>query len=73
MAMGLRFAGTANEEAFNTLLSYCQMFLSLCNKSVAELCGKSTIETCINVTLISLSMVNYLQFILKLNHSLDVD
>ncbi|KAL4141486.1 hypothetical protein QTP88_004117 [Uroleucon formosanum] len=57
MAMGLRFAGSANEEAFNTLLSYCQMFISLCSKSVAELCGKSTIETCINVTLISLSMV----------------
>lgn len=59
MAMGLRFAGSANEEAFNTLLSYCQMFISLCTKSVAELCGKSTIETCINVTLISLSMVSY--------------
>ncbi|XP_050429945.1 anaphase-promoting complex subunit 1 [Adelges cooleyi] len=57
MAMGLRFAGTANEEAFKTLLSYCQMFISLCSKSVAELCGKSTIETCINVTLLSLSMV----------------
>lgn len=57
MAMGLRFAGSANEEAFNTLLFYCQMFISLCSKSVAELCGKSTIETCINVTLISLSMV----------------
>lgn len=60
MAMGLRFAGTANEEAFNTLLSYCQMFLSLCNKSVAELCGKSTIENCINITLLSLSMASYL-------------
>lgn len=59
MAMGLRFAGSANEEAFNTLLSYCQMFISLCSKSVAELCGKSTIETCIIVTLISLSMVSF--------------
>jgi len=59
MAMGLRFAGSANEEAFDTLLSYCQMFISLCSKSVAELCGKSTIEICINVTLISLSMVSY--------------
>lgn len=59
MAMGLRFAGSANEEAFNTILYYCKMFISLCSKSVAELCGKSTIETCINVTLISLSMVSY--------------
>lgn len=59
MAMGLRFAGSANEEAFNTILYFCKMFISLCSKSVAELCGKSTIETCINVTLISLSMVSY--------------
>lgn len=57
MAMGLRFAGSANEEAFNTLVNFCEMFISLCGKSLAELCGKSTIETCINVTLIALSMV----------------
>lgn len=58
MAIGLRFAGTANEEAFDTLIVYCKMFIALCSKSVAELCGKSTIETCINVTLLSLSMVS---------------
>lgn len=72
MVMGLRFAGSANEEAFNTLLSYCQMFISLCNKSVAELCGKSTIETCINVTLISLSMVSYSYLSLKIQQKLHV-
>lgn len=59
MAIGLRFAGTANEEAFDTLIAYCKMFIALCSKSVAELCGKSTIENCINVTLLSLSMVSY--------------
>lgn len=72
MAMGLRFAGSANEEAFNTLLSYCNMFIALCSKSVAELCGKSTIETCINVTLISLSMASYLIIFLKIINIVDL-
>ena len=58
MAVGLRFAGSANNEAFKTLLHYCKTFTSLSAKSIAELAGKSTIETCINVILISLAMVS---------------
>ncbi|KAL1131298.1 hypothetical protein AAG570_010916 [Ranatra chinensis] len=57
MAMGLRFAGSANNEAFTTLLYYCKIFTSLSAKSIAELAGKSTIETAINVILVSLAMV----------------
>ncbi|XP_056632382.1 anaphase-promoting complex subunit 1 isoform X1 [Diorhabda sublineata] len=56
-AMGLKFAGTAEEEAYETLLYFCHMFTSLTGKSIAELAGKSTIETCLNVLLLSVSMV----------------
>ncbi|KAJ8932971.1 hypothetical protein NQ314_014302 [Rhamnusium bicolor] len=56
-AMGLRFAGTANKDAFETLIYFCHMFTSLTAKSIAELAGKSTIETCLNVLLLSVSMV----------------
>ncbi|CAH0388207.1 unnamed protein product [Bemisia tabaci] len=57
MAIGLRFAGSANNEAFETLHEYCLMFTSLTGKSIAELAGKSTIETCLNVILLSLALV----------------
>ncbi|XP_054263292.1 anaphase-promoting complex subunit 1 [Macrosteles quadrilineatus] len=57
MAMGLRFAGSCNEEAFSTLLHYTNLITSLSNKSIAELAGKSTIEACLNVIVCSLAMV----------------
>lgn len=56
-ALGLRYAGTANQDAFETLLHYCHMFTSLTGKSIAELAGKPTIETCLNVLLLSVAMV----------------
>ncbi|XP_044756444.1 anaphase-promoting complex subunit 1 isoform X2 [Coccinella septempunctata] len=56
-SMGLRYAGTANEEAFRSLLHFCHMFVSLTGKSISELAGKTTIETCLNVLLLSISMV----------------
>lgn len=58
MALGLRFAGSANNEAFETLLKYAKTFTSLTGKSIAELAGKSTIEICLNVILLSLAMVS---------------
>nr|CAD7590064.1 unnamed protein product [Timema genevievae] len=57
MAVGLRFAGSANNEAFNTLFKYAKMFTSLLAKSIAELAGKSTIETSLNVIVLSMAMV----------------
>jgi len=60
MAMGLRFAGSANNDAFDTLFFYAHHFISLLSKSVAELAGKSTVESCINVVVISLAMVRHL-------------
>jgi len=58
MSLGLRFAGSANNEAFETLFKYAKTFTSLTGKSIAELAGKSTIETCLNVILLSLAMVS---------------
>ncbi|KAK4883598.1 hypothetical protein RN001_006917 [Aquatica leii] len=55
--IGLKYAGSANNEAFTALLHYCHMFISLTSKSIAELAGKPTIETCLNVLLLSASMV----------------
>ncbi|XP_057330298.1 anaphase-promoting complex subunit 1 [Microplitis mediator] len=57
MALGLKYAGTANENAFKTLFNYTQMFTALSHKSIGELAGKSTIETCLNVTLLSAAVV----------------
>lgn len=65
MSMGLKFAGSANKQAFNTLLMYAKKFTSLLGKSIAELAGKSTIETSLNVIVLSLAMVNnYFYFLL---------
>ncbi|XP_012141180.1 anaphase promoting complex subunit 1 isoform X2 [Megachile rotundata] len=57
MALGLKYAGTANKNAFKTLYNYAQMFTALSHKTIAELAGKSTIETCLNVTLLSAAVV----------------
>lgn len=57
MALGLRYAGTANKNAFKTLYNYAQMFTALSYKTVAELAGKSTVETCLNVVLLSTAVV----------------
>lgn len=56
-AIGLKYAGSADERAFKSLLRYCHRFTSLTGKSIADLAGKPTIETCLNVTLISSAMV----------------
>lgn len=56
--MGMRYAGTADENAFQSLFHYCRMFTSLTGKSIAELAGKPTIETCLNLILLSLGMVS---------------
>ncbi|XP_029167221.1 anaphase-promoting complex subunit 1 isoform X2 [Nylanderia fulva] len=57
MALGLRYAGTANKNAFKTLYNYAQMFMALSHKTIAELAGKSTVETCLNVVLLSTAVV----------------
>lgn len=56
-ALGLKYAGSADETAFQTLLHFCHRFTSLTSKSVSDLAGKPTIETCLNVVLTSSAMV----------------
>ncbi|EEZ99272.2 anaphase-promoting complex subunit 1 [Tribolium castaneum] len=56
-ALGLKYAGSADENAFQTLLHFCRMFTNLTIKSIAELAGKPTVETCLNVLLLSSAMV----------------
>lgn len=55
--LGLKFAGSANKEAFDTLRSYTKLFLDLQKQPVAEQAGKNTIETCLMVTVLSLALV----------------
>ncbi|XP_046750016.1 anaphase-promoting complex subunit 1 [Diprion similis] len=57
LALGLKYAGSANRNAFKTLYNYAQIFTALPHKSVAELAGKSTIETCLNVILLAAAAV----------------
>ncbi|XP_027050305.1 anaphase-promoting complex subunit 1-like [Pocillopora damicornis] len=57
MAMGLRFAGSANQEAFNCLMHYTKYCKDLLSNSAVEQAGKPTVETCLNTILLSLAMV----------------
>lgn len=57
MAIGLKYAGTAHEDARDVLLDYAFKFTNLLGKSLAEICGKATVETCLNAMTVSLGMV----------------
>ena len=57
LALGLKFAGSANREAFKAVMGYTKMFLQLPNSPHAEYAGRSTIESCLNVLVISLSLI----------------
>ncbi|XP_075976673.1 anaphase promoting complex subunit 1 [Anticarsia gemmatalis] len=56
-AMGLRFAGSGDEEARDTALHYARLFIAVGGKSVAELAGRSTLEACMCVCLLAAGMV----------------
>lgn len=57
MVIGLKFAGSSNADAFNTLYRYTKVLISLSGRSVAEWAGKATLENCLNVLVLSLSLV----------------
>ena len=58
MALGLKYAGSANQEAFDSINAYVNLFINLPNEqSLAEQAGRSTIESCLNVLIISLTMI----------------
>jgi len=57
-ALALKYAGSANQDAFKTTMSYTQKFISLTTKAhLAEQAGRSTIESCLNVLLVSLAII----------------
>ncbi|KAL1433675.1 hypothetical protein MTO96_012215 [Rhipicephalus appendiculatus] len=57
LCVGLKFAGSANYEAFDILRHYTMYFLDLQKQAVAEQAGRNTLETCLLVTVLSLSLV----------------
>lgn len=58
MAMGLKFAGSANRGAYKTVYKYTSMFIAMSEKNtLSEQAGRSTIETCLNVLVVSLSLI----------------
>ena len=57
MALGLRFAGSANHCAAETLNTLIQKFLKISKRSIAELAGKATMEQTICILVLSLCIV----------------
>ncbi|CAH1791675.1 unnamed protein product [Owenia fusiformis] len=58
MTIGLKFAGSANQEAFNLLMGYAKEILAIVSKaSLLEQAGKSTVENSLDIIVLSLSMV----------------
>lgn len=55
--MGLRYAGTDNEEAFATLKKTLDLFLNMGGWYVGEYSGKATVESCLILILLSMSLV----------------
>ncbi|CAG9788243.1 unnamed protein product [Diatraea saccharalis] len=56
-SVGLRFAGSGDEDARDAVLHYARLFLALGGKSVAELAGRSTLEACLCVCLLAAGMI----------------
>lgn len=57
MAMGFRFAGSANHQAFNCLMYYTKYCQDLLKSTAVEQPGKPTVEACLDTILLSLAMV----------------
>ncbi|KAK7104440.1 anaphase-promoting complex subunit 1-like [Littorina saxatilis] len=58
MVLGLKFAGTANQKAFDILLEYMRRMLDIMlTPALCEQAGKSTMENCASVVLTALAMV----------------
>uniref|UniRef100_S4RPX0 Uncharacterized protein n=1 Tax=Petromyzon marinus TaxID=7757 RepID=S4RPX0_PETMA len=57
MAMGLRFAGSANDSACTCLYKCARRFLGMTSDPVVELVGRHTLESCLSVTLLALALV----------------
>ncbi|XP_004520043.1 anaphase-promoting complex subunit 1 [Ceratitis capitata] len=55
--MGLKYAGSENQEAFKTLHKALKTFIGFQGKHVFEFAGYTTVECCLMVILIAISMV----------------
>ena len=56
--MGMRFAGTANNQAFEALFKLTKKLMAISKRSVAELAGKATMEQTICIMVLALSIGN---------------
>jgi len=58
MAIAMRFAGTADRNAYKTIYKHTKMLIALSNKpTLAEQAGRPCIEACLNVLVTSLAVV----------------
>ncbi|XP_037936242.1 anaphase-promoting complex subunit 1 [Teleopsis dalmanni] len=55
--IGIKYAGTENQEAFKTLRMAIKMFLGFPGKYIGEFAGRTTIETSLMLILVSISLV----------------
>lgn len=57
LCLGLKFAGSANSQAFDIIRHYTTYFVDLQKQPVAEQAGRNALETCLLITVLSLSLV----------------
>ncbi|MBN3295003.1 APC1 protein, partial [Amia calva] len=57
MAVGFRFAGSANSDAFECLYKFARTFMQCLSASTATVTGHYNLQTCLSMVLLSLSMV----------------
>ncbi|XP_078504893.1 anaphase-promoting complex subunit 1 [Lissotriton helveticus] len=57
LALGFRFAGSANTSAFNCLCKFAKDFIECLSTAAATITGHYNLETCLSVVLLSLAMV----------------
>jgi anaphase-promoting complex subunit 1 len=58
VAIGLKYAGTADPKAFSTLYQMLTYFLKMNGQTIGEFAGKQTVENCIIMTLLTLSITH---------------
>ncbi|XP_026330751.1 anaphase-promoting complex subunit 1 isoform X3 [Hyposmocoma kahamanoa] len=56
-SLGLRFAGSGDDDARDAILHFVRRFIALGGKPIAELAGRSTLEACLCVCLLAAGMV----------------
>ncbi|KAM4607119.1 anaphase-promoting complex subunit 1 [Polymixia lowei] len=57
MAVGFRFAGSANSDAFDCLYKFARSFMKCLTSATAAVTGHYNLQTCLSMVLLALSMV----------------